>query len=79
MLRVDRDRKARVLWQKLDCLKSNPDLVPQRPSGKTPETAVLLCRLIVISSLHPSAQERVTNLVKQRDEWTAYGTLSYAP
>ena len=54
VLRVDRDRKARVLWQRLDCLKSNPDLVPQRPIGKTPETGVLPCRPIVISGMHPS-------------------------
>lgn len=67
--------KTRVIWQRLDCLKSNPKWPPVDPSPQRLRAMLThtQCWDYALSNLIGLGDER---RVRLRDEWTAYVTLS---
>jgi hypothetical protein len=66
--------KTRVIWQRLDCLKSNPKWPPKDPSPQRLRAMLtrVRCGNDAPDNLIGLGDER---RVRLRDEWTAYVTL----
>lgn len=68
-------RKARAIWPKLDCLKSNLLWCKDAPVGMTPDTDATPCPPLIVPDGQPPRCWTPPSEDGQGDEWAAYVAL----